>query len=107
ARRRLRTAEGQRGGKNLAAYRSRSESDARPDRELTPLTPGPLSRMGEGKYALGYQQFRAVFRGERFDLLDPLFHLRLTEPGRRRRAARQRIADFEEEFVQPRRRGEA
>jgi hypothetical protein len=48
------------------------------------------------------QQFRAVFRRKRLDRLDPLFHLRLVEPGRRR-AARQRIADREKEFVQPRR----
>jgi hypothetical protein len=39
-------------------------------------------------------QFRGVFPAERFDLLDPLFLLRLVEPGRRRRAARQRIADL-------------
>ena len=31
------------------------------------------------------QQFRAVFRRKRLDRLDPLFHLRLVESGRRRK----------------------
>src|SRR5271166_1058092 len=39
ARRRLRTAERQGGGKNLAAYRSRAETYAGPDRELTQGAP--------------------------------------------------------------------